>query len=176
MSFETLNARTRKLLEDAGIKTAVQALQAGKEGLTAISGIGDATADQILAAAEAELAGAAGDTPAPQESSPEESGVNTPNEDPDPAAELEVADDADDVAEDETPEEGGDAPVYEDWEDRPAEVVVRLNTLTSAILGGSRILQGESRRVSFAQFETAVADYPGVWLVRFHRDGKFEVA
>lgn len=184
MFFESLNARTKKLLADAGITTAVQALQAGKDGLTNISGIGEATADQILAAAQAELAGAAGDTPAPQEPTPDESGVNTPNEDP--------ADDSEDTnetgdltdepesnggpAEDEPSEKDEAGPVYEDWADRPAEVVLRLNTLPSAILGGSRILQGEARRVPFAQFETAVAEYPGAWLVRFDRDGEFEVA
>jgi hypothetical protein len=192
MSFETLNARTRKLLDDAGIKTAVQALQAGKEGLTNISGIGETTADQILAAAEAELTGAAVGTPAPQEPTPEVSDLNTPNSDPDvepggagepgdavAEPEPESDDTAAPVADDPVagdPEGGDGTPVYADWEDRPTEVVIRLNTLASAILGGSRILQGESRRVPFAQFETAVADYPGAWLVRFQRDGEFEVA
>lgn len=184
MSFETLNARTRKLLEDAGIKTAVQALQAGKDGLTNISGIGEATADQILAAASAELAGAAGDTPAPQEPTPDESDVSTLNEDSanDSEGTSETGDLTDESesndghVEDEPSKEDEAEPVYEDWADRPTEVVLRLNTLASAILGGSRILQGESRRVSFAQFETAVADYPGAWLVRFDRDGEFEVA
>ncbi len=192
MSFETLNARTRKLLEDAGIKTAVQALQAGKDGLTDISGIGEATADQILAAASAELAGAAGATPAPQEPTPDESDVSTPNEDSaddsegtnktgdltdeSKSNEGPVEDEPSKEDEDEPSKEDEAQPVYEDWADRPTEVVLRLNTLASAILGGSRILQGESRRVPFAQFETAVADYPGAWLVRFDRDGEFEVA
>lgn len=174
MSFSSLNTRTQKALSDAGIKTAVQALQAGRAGLTAISGIGEATADQILALAEAELAGAAGDTLP----TVPEIGETTPNEEPALQNKSDSSGEPDPDQDEATlPTDDEDLPTNDEEEaERPTEVVMRLNALASAVLGNSRILQGESRRVPYAQYETAVADYPGAWLVRFHRDGEFEVA
>jgi len=54
---EGLGAPTVTLLEEAGLLSIDHVLKAGKEGLTQIKGIGDATADRVLALCESYLEG-----------------------------------------------------------------------------------------------------------------------
>lgn len=155
--LKDLPDRTLKLLSGAGIHTAVDVRQAGKDGLVAIPGIGEATAIAILEAAQAEVGELAGE-----------------DSNPDLSAELAKVKALLDSDETEaSPDVGEDSLTVLS---RPDEVVMRLHTLSTAVINGRVIYQGETRRVPYAHYEAAVREYPGAWLVRFHRNGEFEVA
>ena len=155
MFLEKVPSRARTPLEEAGITTAVAALQAGMEGLTAIPGIGDSTAETILSLAQEEITGESG----------------APVAETVPAiADAEVGDDTAAPIADEEPDEPKERPL-------PQKVVMRLENAPSAIINGRVIYKGETREVLYAHYEIAVRQYPsGTWSVRFHRDGEFEAA
>ena len=155
MFLNKVPSRAKAPLEEAGITTAVAALQAGMEGLTAIPGIGDSTAETILSVAQGEITG--------------ESGAPVAEATP-TIADAEVGDDtAAPIVEDE-PGEPKERPL-------PQKVVLRLENAPSAIINGRVIYKGETREVLYAHYEIAVRQYPsGTWSVRFYREGEFEAA
>lgn len=121
--------------------TAADVVAAGREGLMEIDGIGPASADALLAAAQDELAATEPD-PAP------ESGVTTPD--------LQEASKPDD---EEPAAPAPPAPL-------PAWVEVKLIGVETAIVGMRYLYRGETRRVRYAAYERAAANHPGALLVR----------
>ena len=152
MFLEKVPSRARTPLEEAGITTAVAAISAGMDGLTAIPGIGDSTAETILSVAQAEITGGNGD--------------------------VSTGDPVEDVADTvEVPDAPAPADSHPTYPPRPQRVVMRLENAPSAIINGRVIYKGEVREVLYAHYEIAVRQYPsGTWSVRFHRDGEFEAA
>ena len=145
-------AKTKKLLEGAGIGTDPESiLEAGLEGLTAVSGIGEKTANELLDAAKAEF-----DAPVPPDA-PRPPDEPTPP-DPEPPAEP-------------VPPVGRVPPV-EEPEAAPdftgAKFEVRLVGRSSAVVDHVTMRQGNTRPIGLEILKQTVEAYPaGTFEARY---------